>query len=80
MLGKSRGDMRERIDSIAAFADIGEFRCAPPHVLRRDDGAARFATATMVDADILLVDEARGVGDAAFQQKSSARIDAYRRA
>lgn len=80
VLGKSRSDMRERIDSIAAFADIGEFFDAP---LRTYSAGMMvrlaFATATTVDADILLVDEALGVGDAAFQQKSFARIEAFRR-
>jgi ABC-type polysaccharide/polyol phosphate transport system ATPase subunit len=39
-----------------------------------------FATATSIDADILLIDEALAVGDAAFQRKSGARIEAFRRA
>ena len=39
-----------------------------------------FATATSIDAEILLIDEALAVGDAAFQRKSAARIEEFRRA
>src|SRR5438128_2026912 len=37
-----------------------------------------FAVATSVDADILLIDEALGVGDAEFQIKCAARMDEFR--
>ena len=44
----------------------------------RLDGVAAFAVATSVDADILLIDEALGVGDAEFQIKCAARMDEFR--
>ena len=47
---------------------------------RAKDAPHAWATATSVDADILLIDEALAVGDAAFQRKSGARIDGFRRA
>jgi ABC-type polysaccharide/polyol phosphate transport system ATPase subunit len=81
LLGRRRRDMQQRIDAIADFAGIGEFFDAP---LRTYSAGMMvrlaFATATSIDADILLIDEALAVGDAAFQRKSGERIDAFRRA
>ena len=81
LLGLRRREMRKRIESIADFAGIGDFFDAP---LRTYSAGMMvrlaFATATSVDADILLIDEALAVGDAAFQRKSGARIDEFRRA
>jgi ABC-type polysaccharide/polyol phosphate transport system ATPase subunit len=37
-----------------------------------------FAVATSIDADIHLIDEALGVGDADFQVKCAARIEEHR--
>jgi lipopolysaccharide transport system ATP-binding protein len=80
LLGLRRHEMRTRIESIAEFAGIGDFFDAP---LRTYSAGMMvrlaFATATSVDADILLIDEALAVGDAAFQRKSGARIDGFRR-
>ena len=80
LLGLRRREMRDRIESIADFAGIGEFFDAP---LRTYSAGMMvrlaFATATSVDADILLIDEALSVGDAAFQRKSGARIEGFRR-
>src|SRR5438067_8531944 len=78
-LGVGRAVMRERLDGIAAFADIGRFFDAP---LRTYSAGMvvrlAFAVATSVDADILLIDEALGVGDAEFQIKCAARMDEFR--
>jgi len=81
LLGLGRRRMLERVDAIAEFAGIGEFFDAP---LRTYSAGMMvrlaFATATSVDADILLVDEALAVGDAAFQRRSHARMEGFRRA
>ncbi len=78
-LGMSRAQMRERIDSIAAFAEIGQFFDAP---LRTYSAGMivrlAFAVAASVDADILLIDEALAVGDAEFQRKCAARMAEHR--
>ena len=78
--GLTRRALNARIDSIADFAGIGDFFDAP---LRTYSAGMivrlAFATATSVDADILLIDEALSVGDASFAQKSEARIDEFRR-
>jgi homopolymeric O-antigen transport system ATP-binding protein len=81
LLGLRRAQMQSRIDAIAEFAGIGEFFDAP---LRTYSAGMMvrlaFATATSVDADILLVDEALAVGDAAFQRRSGTRMASFRQA
>jgi lipopolysaccharide transport system ATP-binding protein len=78
-LGMSRAAMLSRVGGIAEFADLGQFFDAP---LRTYSAGMivrlAFAVATSIDADILLIDEALGVGDAEFQSKCSARMDEYR--
>ncbi len=79
LMGVSHREMRERVESIRDFAAIGEYFDAP---LRTYSAGMlvrlAFAVATSVDANILLVDEALGVGDASFQQKCAARMEAFR--
>lgn len=78
-LGISRAAMRERIDSIAEFADIGRFFDAPLRTYSAGMVARlAFAVTTSVDADILLIDEALGVGDAEFQSRCTARMEEFR--
>jgi ABC-type polysaccharide/polyol phosphate transport system ATPase subunit len=77
--GIGRAEMRARIDSIAAFADIGRFFDAPLRTYSAGMIARlAFAVATSVDADILLIDEALGVGDAEFQSRCAARMADFR--
>ncbi len=74
--GRTRAEMDERFEAIAAFADIGEFIDRP--VKTYSSGMfvrLAFATAVNVDPDILVVDEALAVGDEAFQRKCFARIE-----
>ena len=57
ILGLSRTQMEQRFDSIAAFADIGEFINRP--VKTYSSGMfmrLAFAVATSVDAQLLLID------------------------
>jgi lipopolysaccharide transport system ATP-binding protein len=70
VMGFSKQEMAERIDDIIAFADIGLFIDQP--VRTYSSGMfvrLAFAVIAHVDADILVVDEALAVGDAAFTQK-----------
>lgn len=75
ILGLSPQQLRERMDDIIAFADIGEFIDEP--VKAYSSGMAvrlAFAVQVHTDPDILIVDEALAVGDAAFQAKAMSRI------
>lgn len=76
ILGLSPRQVMERMDDIIAFADIGDYIDEP--VKTYSSGMAlrlAFAVQVHTDPDILIVDEALAVGDAAFQAKAMARID-----
>lgn len=68
--GLDKGTIKKRIGLIEDFAEIGDYFDRP--VLEYSSGMyARlaFAVCAHVDADILVVDEILGVGDAGFQRK-----------
>ncbi|WP_024868642.1 ABC transporter ATP-binding protein [Pseudoxanthomonas suwonensis] len=76
ILGLTPAQVRDRMDDIIAFADIGEYIDEP--VKTYSSGMAlrlAFAVQVHTDPDILIVDEALAVGDAAFQAKAMARIE-----
>jgi lipopolysaccharide transport system ATP-binding protein len=75
ILGIPRAEMERKFDSIAAFADIGDFLEQP--VKTYSTGMlmrVAFAVAISVEPDILIIDEALSVGDIVFQQKCSRRL------
>ena len=70
LLGLSKEKTEEELESILAFADIGEFIHQP--VKTYSSGMTvrlAFAVIAHVHADILIVDEALAVGDAIFVQR-----------
>lgn len=76
ILGLTASQVAERMDDIIAFADIGDYIDEP--VKTYSSGMAlrlAFAVQVHTDPDILIVDEALAVGDAAFQAKAMARIE-----
>lgn len=76
VLGLDRNQVREKFEEIREFADIGDFIDQP--VKTYSSGMMvrlAFAVQIMVKPDILIVDEALAVGDAAFQRKCYARLD-----
>jgi len=75
VLGMRRATIEARLSAIATFADIGDFFYQPVK-LYSSGMAARlaFAVCAHADADILIVDEALSVGDAAFGKKCDAFI------
>jgi len=80
-LGVGRRAMRDRMDDIENFASIGAFFDAPLRTYSAGMIARlAFSVATSAGADILLIDEALGVGDAEFQARCSARMDQFRAA
>ncbi|MBQ1820212.1 MAG: ABC transporter ATP-binding protein [Clostridia bacterium] len=75
VLGHSRKFMREQYDKIVEFAELRDFMELP---IKNYSSGMRarlgFAVATIVDPDILIIDEVLAVGDAKFQEKCRKRI------
>ncbi|TAM36278.1 MAG: ABC transporter ATP-binding protein [Rhodanobacter sp.] len=79
VLGLSEDEVWQRFESIADFAEIGDFMERP--VRTYSSGMyVRLAFAVAINAtpDILIVDEALSVGDEAFQRKCFSRINQIR--
>jgi len=77
-LGLSRREIRERLDDIVAFADIGEFIETPVKYYSSGMVARlAFAVAMCVRPDILLLDEVLAVGDEAFRLQCLARLKTF---
>lgn len=75
LAGFSRDEIDDRFESIERFAEIGEFIDQPVKVYSTGLFVRlAFACAVSADPDILVVDEALGVGDVFFQQKCFSRI------
>lgn len=76
VLGYSRQFMQEHFEEIVQFADIRNFLDSP--IKNYSSGMkARlgFSVATVVNPDILIVDEVLSVGDAKFKKKCNQRME-----
>ncbi|WP_297920677.1 ABC transporter ATP-binding protein [Metallibacterium sp.] len=80
LLGMGDAEIRAKSEEIAAFTELGDYLDLP---LRTYSTGMRvrlgFAISTAVDAQILLLDEVLGVGDARFQEKAKERLEGLHR-
>ena len=75
ILGYSEAFLKAKYDEIVEFSELGAFIETP--IRNYSSGMlARlaFSVATMVQPEVLIVDEILAVGDAAFQEKSKKRM------
>lgn len=75
ILGYSEKYLKEKYDQIVEFSELGKFIDVP--IRNYSSGMLMrlaFSIATVVQPEILIVDEILAVGDAAFQEKSKARM------
>ena len=76
LLGYSKKFIKEHMNEIIEFADIGDFIYNPVNNYSSGMKARLgFAIATAVRPDILIVDEVLSVGDFKFKEKCEARIE-----
>jgi ABC-2 type transport system ATP-binding protein/lipopolysaccharide transport system ATP-binding protein len=77
-LGLSKAQLRERIDDIADFTELGEYLYLP--IRTYSQGMLlrlAFGVSTALDSEILLLDEWFGVGDAKFVEKADQRAKRF---
>ncbi len=81
IMGLTTAQIRDKLTSIIDFSEIEEYIDAP--VKTYSAGMLMrlgFSIAVETDPDVLLIDEALSVGDAAFQQKCYRRINEFQAA
>jgi lipopolysaccharide transport system ATP-binding protein len=75
LLGFPRGHVHDRMDQIIEFAQLGDFFDRPMRFYSSGMGVRlAFSMYAFFDPDVLIIDEALAVGDAAFQRKCFRRI------
>ncbi len=75
VLGMTREQIRERMDDIIAFSEVGEYIDTP--VKRYSSGMyvkLAFSVAAHLQSDIMIMDEVLAVGDVSFQKKCLQRM------
>ncbi|MDO5146371.1 MAG: ABC transporter ATP-binding protein [Eubacteriales bacterium] len=80
MIGFSEEEIKNKMDDILSFADIGEFVYQP--VKTYSSGMfvrLAFAVAINIDPEILIVDEALSVGDVFFQAKCYHKFEEFKK-
>ena len=75
LLGYSRQYMNEMYDEIIRFSELEEFQDRPFKQLSSGmKSRLAFAIASLLEPDILILDEVLSVGDGAFRAKSNAKM------
>lgn len=78
LLGLTRQQVKERLDQIVEFADLGNFIDAPVRTYSSGMRARLgFAVAVHVDPEVLVVDEVIAVGDAKFRNKCQLKFQEF---
>jgi len=79
LLGLRRRELKDRIDKMIEFSELGEFIDEPIRVYSSGMLAKLgFSVITQVDPDILIIDEVLAVGDFAFQKKCIETINQFK--
>lgn len=77
-LGMCKAEIEEKIDSIVEFCELADFLHLP---VRTYSSGMRtrlgFSISTHIDAEVLLLDEAIGAGDATFFNKACLKIESF---
>ena len=77
-LGLMPEQVRERMDEIAAFTELGDYLAMPVHTYSVGMRLRlAFAVCTCFEPEILLMDEWLSVGDRAFMEKAKRRLEEF---
>lgn len=75
LLGFSEQEIRDRMEEIAAFSELGSFLGRPVRTYSSGmHSKLAFSITAMLETDIMLVDEVLSVGDETFRVKSLAKM------
>lgn len=75
MLGFSRKEVMEKMDEIIEFSELGSFIDAPVRTYSSGMySKLAFSITSILETDIMLIDEVLSVGDAKFKKKSYAKM------
>jgi ABC-type polysaccharide/polyol phosphate transport system ATPase subunit len=78
LLGMKKTEIYKKLEEIAKFTELGDYLNMPLRIY--SSGMATrlaFATVTAMEADILLMDEVIGTGDARFMDKAEHRLKEF---
>lgn len=79
VMGLSKSETEEKLEEIVDFAEIGDFIDAPLQTYSSGmQVRLGFAASTVLDPDVLILDEVLAVGDTSFRYKCYRRMDLMR--
>jgi ABC-type polysaccharide/polyol phosphate transport system ATPase subunit len=78
LLGMPRSNVRNVVDEVGEYSELGEFLDAPTRVYSMGmKTRLGFAIVAACEAEVIVLDEITAVGDQAFREKTAAKIDAW---